>query len=150
MAFEIERKFLVSDNTFVSLASSRHHIIQAYLSTEPARTVRIRICDDKAWITVKGKNQGATRHEWEYEIPVADASEMIDLCTTGVLAKWRYIVPFAGYKWEVDVYENKLAPLIVAEVELENADADVVLPPFVSKEVTGDKRYYNSALAERL
>lgn len=111
--------------------------------------MRVRICDDRGYITIKGVNHGAERKEWEYEVPVGDARDMLALSQTRVIDKTRYIVPFAGRDWEVDVFNGDLAPLVIAEVELPSADAAVELPPFVGEEVTGDPRYYNSSLASR-
>lgn len=148
MSLEIERKFLIKDNSFKLMATSCHHIEQYYLSTDRSRTIRVRVKDDiYAYLTIKGANTGAIRHEWEYEIPVADAREMIELCDGKGINKWRYIVPWEGHIWEVDVFEDRHAGLVVAEVELESEDEDVHIPLFVGEEVTGDKRYYNSVLS---
>lgn len=147
MAQEIERKFLVDDLAFVGLATDRHHICQGYLSRKP--TVRVRILDDRAFITVKSRNLGATRSEWEYEVPLADAREMMHLCTEDLIEKTRYVVPYGGLKWEVDVFEGALTGLIVAEVELESESTPVQLPPFVGKEVTGNPAFYNTALSAK-
>ncbi len=147
MATEIERKFLVDDMSFKAMAVSSSHITQGYLSPNKEATVRVRVRDDRGYLTVKGPNQGAMRSEWEYEIPVSDARQMLALTRTRLLDKTRYIVPFEGRNWEVDVFHGELAGLILAEVELPAADAKVALPPFVGPEVTGDPRYYNSTLA---
>lgn len=148
MSLEIERKFIVNSDLYKSMSTSRHHIEQYYLSTDKSRTVRVRIIDDKhAYLTIKGVNIGVTRQEWEYEIPVDDAREMIGLCEGKGLSKWRYIVPWEGHTWEVDVFEGRLMGLVVAEVEIGAENEDVVLPPFVGEEVSGDKRYYNSVLS---
>ena len=147
MAKEIERKFLVTGDSYRALSSGSKHIEQAYLNRDPRATVRVRIVDGEARLTVKGINDGAVRDEWEYAIPVSDAREMIDRCATGrVIVKTRFIVPFGGRTWEVDEFEGSLTGLVVAEVELPTADAEVSLPPFAGEEVTGDPRYYNSSL----
>lgn len=147
MAKEIERKFLVKNTSYRDMASGRRHIEQAYLSRDPRATVRVRIIDGEARLTVKGLNDGAIRDEWEYAVPVEDARDMTERCATGrVIVKTRYIVPFGGLTWEVDEFEGSLAGLTVAEVELPSADAEVTMPPFVGEEVTGDARYYNSSL----
>lgn len=147
MAKEIERKFLVDDMSFVGSATCSHHISQGYLSRKP--TVRVRILDDQAFITVKSRNLGATRSEWEYEVPIADAMEMMHLCTEDLIEKTRYVVPIGSLTWEIDVFEGKLSGLVVAEVELPSEDTHIDLPPFVGEEVTGNPAFYNSALSER-
>ncbi len=147
MGKEIERKFLVNDLSFVAQATAKHHICQGYLSRKP--TVRVRILDSQAFITVKSRNLGATRQEWEYEVPLADAREMMHLCTEDLIEKTRYIVPYSGLIWEVDVFEGALSGLIVAEVELPSESTPVELPPFVGREVTGNPAFYNSALSEK-
>lgn len=147
MALEIERKYLVINESYREMAIEKRHIAQGYLSTDPDKTVRVRIAGTRAFLTVKSRNQGDVRHEWEYEIPVSDAEEMLELCTGTVLAKWRYIVPFEGWTWEVDEYENNHAGLVVAEVEIDNPDRKVPLPSFAGEEVTGMPEYYNSTLA---
>lgn len=146
MAFEIERKFLVTDDSYKAMATGSQAIEQGYLSDDPDRTVRVRVKGDEAFITVKGRNHGSVRHEWEYAIAVADAREMLALCKS-VIVKRRWYVPFEGHIWEVDEFGGRHSGLVVAEVELGSADEEVVLPPFASREVTGDRRYYNSELA---
>lgn len=150
MAKEIERKFLVKDDSYKDVASGKKHIIQGYLSTEIKATIRVRIVDDNAFLTVKGKNDGAVRDEWEYPIPVKDATEMLDRLTTGtVIEKTRYIVDYEGKRWEIDSFKSPVAGLVVAEIELTSADERFAIPPFIGKEVTGDPAYYNSAIAGR-
>lgn len=146
MAKEIERKFLVTDMSFKQMAKSNVAIEQGYLSLDPDATVRVRIKGESAFLTVKSRNQGAVRDEWEYPVPVADAREMMRCCKGGCVSKVRYIVPFAGRVWEVDVFRGHNAGLIIAELELPAADTEVKLPSFVGEEVTGDVRYYNSSL----
>lgn len=148
MAKEIERKFLVKDQSFISMAGKVDRIEQGYVSLRPGGTVRVRIKNDRAYLTVKGLNKGAVRDEWEYEIPLKDAREMVDRVTEGiVIKKLRYNVDYQGRKWEVDVFEGVHQGLILAEVELESADALLDIPPFIGEEVTGDVRYYNSVLS---
>ncbi len=126
------------------MADRSRHIIQTYLSPDPDATVRLRITDDEAYLTVKGRNSGAERDEWEYHIPERDAREMMERCRhTPVIDKTRYHVG----RWEVDEYHGSLAGLVVAEIELGSADEEIELPPFIGREVTGDARYYNSVLA---
>lgn len=147
MAKEIERKYLVVSDSYRRMASTSSLIIQAYLSRDPKATVRVRIKGDKAYLTIKGVNDGAVRDEWEYAIPVDDAKEMIKRCASGtVIEKTRWIVDYAGMTWEVDEFGGKHSGLVIAEVELPTAEAEIDLPPFVGKEVTGDVRYYNSSL----
>lgn len=147
MAKEIERKYLVTDTSYRQMAVCERYIVQAYLNRDPKATVRVRICGDSAWLTVKGKNNGAVRDEWEYPIPVDDARAMIARCADGrIIEKRRYVVPFDGRQWEVDEFAGDLEGLTVAEIELPDASATFDLPPFVGEEVTGDPRYYNSSL----
>ena len=147
MAKEIERKFLVIDKSYREMAVTGRSIVQAYLNRDPKATVRVRITDDKAFLTIKGKNDGATRDEWEYPIPVSDARDMIARCASGrIIEKKRFVVPFEGYDWEIDEVGGELEGLTVAEIELPAEDAEFSLPPFVGDEVTGDPRYYNSSL----
>lgn len=148
MGLEIERKFLVDDDSYIGMAERSCDILQYYLSTDADRTVRVRIAGDVAFLTVKGRNHGCVRSEWEYPVPVDDARGMIACCGDNGIAKTRYYVSFGGRVWEVDRFHGRLEGLTVAEVELPSADAVVQLPPFVSREVTDDARYYNSALSQ--
>ena len=144
MAKEIERKFLVKKNWKPQTAGSL--IAQGYLSTDPDRTVRIRIRGDKGYITVKGKNQGILRQEFEYEIPLADAEAMLKLCVQPIITKTRYIEEIAGGNWEIDVFAGANAGLIVAEIELPDLEANFVKPQWLGSEVSADKRFFNSNL----
>lgn len=147
MAKEIERKFLVISPLYRTMATQSISIVQAYLCRDPRSTVRIRITGGRAFFTVKGRNDGAVRDEWEYEIPVDDAHQMIERCASGtIIAKTRHIVFYEGFRWEVDEFAGAHSGLVVAEIELDSADRAFPLPPFVGEEVTGDPRYYNSAL----
>lgn len=148
MAKEIERKFLVTDTSYIGRAESAVRIRQTYLSTNPDATVRLRIAGDKAWITVKGRNAGAVRDEWEYPIPVSDAEEMAERLAGGfAIDKTRYVVDHEGWKWEIDCFHGRHEGLTVAEIEMPSADSNPPLPDFIGREVTGDSRYYNSTLA---
>lgn len=150
MAKEIERKFLVTSASYREMACDRRHIIQGYLSTEVRATIRVRISDDKAVLTVKGRNEGAVRDEWEYPIPAGDAAEMLDRLSTGaVIDKTRYIVMYKGHRWEVDEFHSPVEGLVVAEIELKSADETFDIPPFIGEEVTGNPAYYNSSMAVR-
>ncbi len=146
MAFEIEHKYLVKDSSYRTMASSSIDIRQGYLSKEPARTVRIRIKGDRGFLTVKGITVGDTRHEYEYEIPLSDAEEMIKMCEGKILEKRRYIVDYEGMKWEVDEFHGSHEGLVVAEIELHDSQKSYKLPPFVGENVTGNPAYYNSSL----
>lgn len=146
MAKEIERTFLVDDDSYKEMAILTVHILQGYLNRDPERTVRVRILNDSAFLTVKGKTQGCERDEFEYEVPLEDGLQMMNLCYGRILNKTRYIVPFEGYTWEVDEYHGDLEGLVVTEVEMKSAKDKVTLPPFAGREVTGDPKYYNSQL----
>ncbi|MBR6550875.1 MAG: CYTH domain-containing protein [Paludibacteraceae bacterium] len=145
---EIERKYLVTNNSYQEMAVARYHIIQGYISREKTGTVRIRITDDKAFLTIKGKPAAGhfARYEWEKEIDVTEATELLQLCQGTIIDKTRWIVPAAeeGLKWEVDEFHGKHDGLVVAEIELLHEDQVVELPCFVGKEVTDDPRYYNA------
>lgn len=150
MGLEIERKFLVNGD-FKSSAYKTFEIAQGYLSSTPERTVRIRIKSDKAFITIKGfsDSTGVMRSEWEYEIPLSDAKDMLQLCEEGIIRKRRYLVKVGDHTFEVDEFLDENLGLIMAEVELAELNEDVELPTWIGKEVTGDKRYYNSYLSRK-
>jgi adenylate cyclase len=148
MAKEIERKFLVISDTWRSAASGSEGIVQGYLSRGDGVTVRIRIFDDaRAILTLKAGGTALSRDEYEYEVPLADGRELLAHAGRQVIAKRRYAVPYAGREWEVDVFEGRHAGLVLAEIEMESEDARIELPDWVGEDVTGDERYYNSALA---
>lgn len=149
MAKEIERKFLVTDSSYRNMATGSIHIEQRYLSDDPHRTVRIRVFGAEGRLTVKGVTNGCVRDEWEYPIPFADATAMLALCPPGI-EKTRWYVPYCGYTWEVDCFGGRLEGLVVAEVELPDAETSPALPPFIGREVTDDARYFNSSLAKAL
>ncbi len=147
MAKEIEKKFLVRSRSYRDVASGRHSIVQGYLSRDKDATVRIRILDDRAYITIKGRNQGIVRDEWEYSIPVGDAHDMLSRCAKGtVIEKTRYIVPCGKLYWEIDEFHGSHSGLTVAEIELPDEATPFELPDFIGEEVSGDPRYYNSNL----
>lgn len=145
---EIERKFLVADPVAaVAEAVGRHTISQGYLCRVPERTVRVRLRDGEGFITVKGRNHGAERQEWEYAVPLADVRGMLSLCEAPILHKTRYIVPASGgLKWEVDSFDAPCCGLWLAEIELPTADTPFDRPRWLGEEVTDDPRYYNSVL----
>jgi adenylate cyclase len=147
MAKEIERKYLVINESYKEMAVKSVRIIQGYISRRKEATVRVRIKGDSAFLTVKGVTEGISRNEWEYEIPVDDATEMLrTACEGKVIDKVRYIVPCEGFTWEVDQFNGQLSPLTIAEVELPSADTNPVLPDFVGEDVSGNPAYYNSNL----
>lgn len=147
MATEIEHKYLVKDTSFKDLTTERHFIIQGYLSKEKGRTVRVRTWDQQGFITVKGANVGASRPEFEYEIPYDDALAMLqNICIQPVLTKVRNIVMHDGNRWEVDEFLGTLEGLITAEIEIPSEDYKYSLPDFVGENVTGNRKYYNSCL----
>lgn len=146
MASEIERKFLVIGNQWRELATGISYR-QGYLSTVKERTVRVRTIADQGFLTVKGINNGATRMEFEYEIPLSDANEMLDdLCKRPLIEKTRYTISYAGLIWEVDEFSGVNDGLIVAEVELENEEQVFEKPDWVGEEIVDDPRYFNSNL----
>ena len=147
MGIEIERKYLVKDEGWRLSVSSRIHYIQGYLSDVPERTVRVRKADDKAYLTIKGISQGISRPEFEYEIPVQDAEQLINLCIQPVIEKWRNRVIINNRQWEIDEFLGQNEGLVLAEIELEKETEPVELPSWIDKEVTGDSRYYNSYLS---
>jgi len=146
MAKEIERKFLI-DISGVESIGSGSRIKQGYISTTDNTAVRIRVSGAVAYLTLKGENQGVTRSEFEYEIPIEDANEIIkELCSGPVIDKTRYLVEYGSHTWEIDVFHGDNDGLIVAEVELESETEEVDLPKWVINEVTGEVKYYNTSL----
>lgn len=147
MGHEIERKFLVVSDSWRA-GAERVRIRQGYLSLQP--TVRVRTKGEHGYLTIKGPAEGITRAEYEYEIPRAEADELLDaLCRRPLIDKWRYRLQVDGVIWEVDEFLGENVGLIVAEVELASADQDLVLPAWVGLEVSADWRYSNAALSER-
>jgi len=150
MAQEIEKKFLVSGDYKVHISKSTK-IVQGYLSSVPERTVRIRIKGDSGYLTIKGigNESGASRYEWEKEISVEDAAALLKICEAGVIDKTRYLVASGKHTYEVDEFYGDNEGLTVAEIELESEDEDFIKPDWLGKEVTGDKKYYNSMLMKK-
>ena len=146
MGIEIEHKYLVKNGSYRQMAVDKSEIKQGFLSRNPERTVRVRLRDDKAVLTIKGKGSGLAHPEYEYEIPVEDAIEMMALCEPPIIEKTRYIVMHEGNRWEIDEFHADLQGLVIAELEIPDEEYRFVLPPFVGKEVTGDSRYYNARL----
>ncbi|MGN1219050.1 CYTH domain-containing protein [uncultured Bacteroides sp.] len=148
MSQEIERKFLVKDSSYKDMAVSSSRIIQGYICSERGRTVRVRIRDNKGFLTIKGASadNGLSRYEWEHEIPVDEARELMKLCQPGMIDKTRYLVKFGKHIFEVDEFYGENEGLVVAEVELATVDEKHEVPPFLGEEVTGQVKYYNSFL----
>ena len=147
MSQEIERKFLVIGD-FKQEAFAHSHIVQGYICAARGRTVRVRIRDDKGYLTMNGAAdaQGISRYEWEKEIPLDEARELMKLCVDGVIDKTRYLVRSGKHIFEVDEFHGDNTGLLMAEVELSAIDESFIKPSFIGKEVTGDVRYYNSQL----
>jgi adenylate cyclase len=149
MGEEIERKFLVIGDGWRERGPAVRYR-QGFLSTDPERTVRVRIAGDRASLTIKGKTHGARRAEFEYEIPIDDAQRMLDtLCKRPLIEKVRHTVTVGGHAWEIDVFEGENDGLVIAELELQSEDEAFERPDWIGAEVTEDPRYFNSNLVER-
>ena len=148
---EIERKFLVKSDGYKQKAISQNRIVQGFLNTDPDRTVRVRIKGEKGFLTVKGASNasGTTRFEWETEISVAEATNLIDLCESGILEKIRFEVPFGDQIFEVDEFLGENKGLVLAEVELKHEEERFERPEWLGEEVTGRIKYYNSQLSKK-
>lgn len=147
MGIEIERKFLVASDGWRQGASQQTRFSQGYLSRDPARTVRVRIAGEQAFLTIKGKTQGASRAEFEYAIPAADAQQLLAISDGPVVEKIRHLCVVGGMTWEVDEFLGANAGLVVAEIELQSEDQPFAHPAWLGAEVTGDGRYVNANLA---
>ena len=147
MPREIERKFLVTGD-FRQDACDSFRLVQGYISTDPDRTVRVRIKGEQGFLTIKGRScaDGLSRYEWEKEIPLAEARELMALCGPEVIDKTRYLVPFGGHTYEVDEFYGSNQGLILAEIELGDEQETFLKPSWLGEEVTGNTRYYNSML----
>ncbi|MCJ7466674.1 MAG: CYTH domain-containing protein [Maribacter sp.] len=148
---EIERKFLVDSTSFKKNAISKERIVQGFLNTHPNRTVRVRIAGDFGYLTIKGKSNpsGTSRFEWEMEITVEDAEQLLLLCEDGRIEKIRYKIPFEDHIFEVDEFRGDNKGLIIAELELENEHESFKKPNWLGDEVTGNVKYYNSHLCKK-
>lgn len=146
---EIERKFLVSDPQILTTASKKNYLKQGYLNRDPARTVRVRIQNDQGLLTVKGKSNesGTTRIEWETQIHIYDAEDLLALCEPGIIEKNRHLITVDGHLFEVDQFLGANEGLLLAEIELPAEDASFPKPDWLGQEVTGEHRYYNSYLS---
>ncbi len=146
MGIEIERKFLVKDDSWKRAADAGVSCKQGYLVAEEQKAVRVRVIGDEAFLTIKGATSGISRSEFEYAVPVNEAEEMLALCGE-VVEKTRYFIEHAGRTWELDVFEGANAGLVMAEIELESEDQSFELPGWAGEEVSGDVRYYNAYLS---
>ena len=147
MGKEIERKFLVDHNEWKKIEKPAGQLYrQGYLLTDPNKTIRVRLTDTSAYLTLKGLSIGATRPEYEYEIPLADAKELLDRFSVSELSKIRYKINYKNKIWEIDEFLDDNNGLIVAEIELKNEEESFDLPGWIDKEVTGEEKYYNSNL----
>jgi CYTH domain-containing protein len=149
MGTEIERKFLVQNDNWRALGQGKLYR-QGYLTTNPDCTVRVRIAGDQGYLTIKGATTGISRAEYEYGIPLEDAAQLLDtLCQPPLIEKTRYRIPAAkGLVWEVDEFAGENQGLIIAEIELPNAEQSVELPDWIGPEVSNDPRYFNSNLSK--
>jgi adenylate cyclase len=147
---EIERKFLVKSLDFINETTKKEKIAQGYLNSHPERTVRIRIKNNLGYITIKGLGDktGTTRLEWEKEIALKEAETLLTLCETGVIEKTRYLIPNGKHVLEVDVFEGENNGLVIAEIELTNAQEFFTKPHWLAEEVTGNEKYYNAYLSK--
>ncbi len=150
MAQETERKFLVLNDRYKTAASRSFQIIQGYLSSDPQRSVRIRTKGDSAYITIKGATNptGISRYEWEKEIAMSDAKELLALCEPGAIEKVRYEIKYGGHVFEVDEFFGDNIGLVIAEIELSDENEPFLKPEWLGSEVTGEKKYYNSMLSK--
>lgn len=146
MGKEIERKFLLKNENWRKLVSEEIVMKQGYLNTDPERTVRIRLAKNKGVLTIKSKAIGITRKEFEYDVPLGEANELIELCDGPIIEKVRHLVIVNNQTWEIDEFKDRNEGLIVAEIELETETSTVNLPEWIGLEVSGDPRYYNSNL----
>lgn len=149
MGLEIERKFLVAGD-FKPFVETQNRIVQGYICTDKDRTVRIRICGETGFLTIKSapNDHGWSRYEFERPLSLTDAEELLKLCLPGTIDKVRYWVPFGNHTWEIDVFHGENEGLIVAEIELESENEPIEIPEWIGSEVTGDPRYYNAMLSK--
>lgn len=150
MGIEIERKFLVKNLDFKTESFEKKYIKQGYLNSHKNRTVRVRVSDDNAFITIKGKSNsaGTSRFEWEKQIPISEAEELMLLCEPNLIEKQRYLVKKGTHTFEVDAFLGDNLGLIVAEIELDSENEKFEKPNWLAKEVTGELKYYNSSISK--
>lgn len=149
MGIEIERKFLVLSKAFMDDALRSYQIKQGFLNSHKDRTVRIRVLNNKGYLTIKGKSSqdGLSRFEWETELSRSEAEALLNLCEDGIIKKERFEVPIEGHLFEIDVFDGENKGLVIAEIELQSPDEYFKRPQWLGKEVTGDIKYYNSNLS---
>lgn len=150
MGLEIERKFLVKNDSYKKEAHTKIYIKQGFLNSDKNRVVRIRITDEKAFLTIKGKSNssGTSRFEWEKEIPISEANELFNLCEPGIIEKTRFLVIIGNHVFEVDEFLHDNEGLVIAEVELSSENESYASPDWIGLEVTGNEKYYNSNLSK--
>jgi adenylate cyclase len=150
MGIEIERKFLVKNLNFKTESFEKKYLKQGYLNADKNRTVRIRVADNMAFITIKGKSNssGTSRFEWEKELPISEAEELLLLCEPSIIEKYRYFIKKGKHTFEVDAFLGDNHGLIVAEVELNSENETFEKPAWLAKEVTGELKYYNSSISK--
>ncbi|MFT5640402.1 MAG: adenylate cyclase [Cyclobacteriaceae bacterium] len=149
MGLEIERKFLIKDNSWNNEINESVSIRQGYLNSEAERTVRVRVYGKQGFLTIKGKNQHITRKEFEYQIPLDDAMNLLDLCEKPIIEKTRFLLSVGHSTWEIDVFEGENKGLVIAEIELSSEDESFDIPNWLGEEVSSDSKYYNSSLIKK-
>jgi adenylate cyclase len=150
MGQEIERKFLIKKEIWENSPKGKAtYLKQGYISTDPGKTIRVRVAKDKSFLTIKGKTEGISRAEFEYEIPTEDANELLNLFASNCIEKIRHEIVYDGKLWEVDVFNGDNEGLIIAEIELNSVDEQFTLPAWIDKEVSGEERYFNSNLSKK-
>jgi adenylate cyclase len=150
MALEIERRFRVSSDAWRAGVARATRITQGYLAITEYSVIRVRVRDEKGYVTIKSRDGGLARQEFEYDIPLDDARSLLNLCGQRILEKIRHEVLYAGYCWEIDEYLEPFDDLIIAEVELRSEDEDPPRPPWIGDDITHDRRFSNAALAQRV
>lgn len=150
MTLEIERKFLIQNDGYKDESYQKQYIKQGFLNSDKNRVVRVRILDDKGFLTIKGKSNhsGTSRFEWEREIPLEDAKQLLLLCEKGVIEKYRFLVKQGIHTYEIDEFLGDNIGLVIAEIELQSEQENFEKPFWLGSEVTGEERYYNSNLSK--
>ena len=146
MGLEIERKFLIKNDSWKNEIKKTISIIQGYLNSEVERTVRIRIQGERGVLTIKGKNQNVTRKEFEYQIPLDDALNLLAMCEKPIIEKTRFLIPSNHSTWEIDVFDGENKGLVIAEIELTSEEESFDIPNWLGEEVSSESKYYNSSL----
>ncbi len=150
MALETERKFLIYKDKWQIIGKpDKEFYRQGYLHTDDLKTIRVRQAGSKGFLTIKAKTSGLARMEYEYEIPFEEAGQLLDTLAVSSLTKYRYKMPFGEHLWEVDEFLGDNEGLVIAEIELKSEAEEFLLPEWVGKEVTGDKKYYNASLSRK-